>query len=162
MSMDRADALTYLRSTEVNALFAGAGRTLDDAPSGYGPVIDRAMLTLGLTRRQIDDDATPVADGLELPLMAALEYFAYTIVLPFYELQVDAQVDAPLTDVKLGRRFDHIIIAKKHALDEMAQHGFGPGSASFHRWNLDFLELNDAERGLEYGTTRQYLGFPTQ
>jgi hypothetical protein len=158
--MTRSDALLYLRATAINALFLDCGRVTTDSSQGYGPVIDRAMLMLGVPYKDLHADIT-IAVGTEAAMMSALVYYSYELLLPIYAMRVDYQVDAPLTDVKAGRQFDHMLLAKKHALDDLTSYGFGPGSAGFYRVNLDFLELND-ERGIEYGTTRTHLGFPEQ
>ena len=103
--MNRADALAYMQG-RYDALMLGAGRTVDDSPTGYAPALDAAFMQYivlnGLSTTVMDTVIAPA----DVPCFTTLlEATMYDVVLPAYALQPDVSVDAPLTNVKFSQMY---------------------------------------------------------
>jgi hypothetical protein len=79
--------------------------------------------------------------------VAIAEAIAYDMVLPLYALKFDQQVDQPLTNLKANQMYLNLAKERNRKWAIAAQYGFGPGSLTLVRVNLDF---NEAKSGAEY------------
>jgi hypothetical protein len=139
MGVTRVQARDYLGGVLAQQL-PEAGLTAADDTANLGPVIDRALLTLGV---DVDSLATAeVANDDAAAYYAYLDYFGLGRVLNAVLSHVDIQSGDP----NMSKRKSQYVAALQQRLatlkEEAVAHGMtaGPGWQPAVEINLDFIE----------------------
>lgn len=103
--MNREGALAYL-NPRFDALMLAVARTVDDSVTGYLPSLDasfvRYIASEGVNTTVVDT----VVPSEDVPgFTKLLDATTYDLLLPFYAIQVDVSVDAPLTTIKYSQQY---------------------------------------------------------
>lgn len=125
--MNRAQALLYLKP-RFDSLMLNVGRGCADDGEGYSPSLDAAFIQYiqfnALTGNVMN---TVVESDDEAGFTALLQAVEYDLLLPFYALQTDISVDAPLTNVKFSQSYRALKELRDAAWAQATEYGYVGG-----------------------------------
>ena len=143
MAYTRASATTHL-SNEFAALASETGQLTTDSTGGFGPAIDRALRTLGVTEANL---ATATVTDANVPAFLALcEYHALARI--WRALATKADVSARNVMGPRAQIFQHAKDLMEMAANECAALGYPVGSlgaTASGSWQTGSLTLDIIE-----------------
>jgi hypothetical protein len=146
MAYTRTSATTHL-SNEFAALASETGQAVTDSTAGFGPAIDRALRTLGVT--EADLAAATVADANVPAFLALCEYHALARI--WRSLATRADVSARNVMGPRAQVFQHVKDLVTEAANTCASYGYpvgtpiAGGAGSGGSWQAGSLTLDIIE-----------------
>jgi hypothetical protein len=122
--MNRADALLYVKPRFDKLMLAVECGVQDDI-DGYGPALDSAFQrysSLNALSTHVMNTIVEADD--EYGFTVLLNVCEYDLLIPFYAMQPDIIVDAPLTSVKLSQTYRALRELRDEARTEAAEFGY--------------------------------------